>query len=233
MAPALLAFGEDEVKKAGITSEQAGAILNELRVIRQLLERQPGSAAPGVQRTRTLRVDGKYVLGNSNAPLTIVEFTDYQCPYCREFEENTFGELRKQYIDTGKLRFVSRNLPLPGHPDAMRAAEAALCAGEQGWFWPMREALFRHQDLLSQAAVVDYARRFNIDTAAFQSCLESSGHQADILHDMDDAKALEINGTPSFLVGKTTDSGVVGFVVTGSLPFAQFESYLEQLQTGR
>src|SRR5262245_10109126 len=119
---------------APITREQADAMLAELRAIHQLLDRQappvmrPSPPAPTV---RMAVAQGWYALGRDDAPLTIVEFSDYQCPYCRRFHLETFPELKKNYVDTGKVRFVSRDLPLDFHPNALRAAEAARCAGDQ------------------------------------------------------------------------------------------------------
>ena len=93
-----------------------------------------------------LKLDDKeYSLGRADAPLTIVEFTDYQCPYCRQFQAQTFAQLKKNYIDTGKLRFIVRDLPLEFHSAARPAAEAAHCAAEQGKFWEMHHALLDRQ----------------------------------------------------------------------------------------
>src|SRR3984885_11945909 len=131
-----------EAKDSGITRQQADDILDELRAIRRLLEKQDRTARPGqlppmpqIPQTGKLRLEGGYSLGSSDAPVTIVEFTDYQCPYCRTFENTTLAEIRRKYVDTGKVRFVVRDLPLAEmHPDAMKAAEAAHCAGDQQKF---------------------------------------------------------------------------------------------------
>src|ERR1017187_2441884 len=122
----------------GITRQQADEILNELRQIRQLLEKQnPKAAAPQPQEiTRAkLNLEGFAMLGSKDAPITMVEFTDYQCPFCQRFHLSTFSDLKKNYIDTGKVRFYSRDMPLDFHPNALRAAQAARCGGEQGQFW--------------------------------------------------------------------------------------------------
>src|SRR5665213_2353557 len=140
----------EEAKDSGITRQQADDILSELKAIRQLLEKQYRPGAPGrlppmpeIPQTGKLRLEGGFSLGSNDAPVTIVEFTDYQCPFCRGFESTTFSEIRKKYIDTGKVRFVVRDLPLAEmHPDAMQAAEAAHCAGDQGQFWRMHDVLF-------------------------------------------------------------------------------------------
>ena len=177
-------FGQEasSPRDVGITRGQADEILNELRQIRQYLERQaqprPGTA-PALQK-QSLKIDGEYVLGDKDAPLTMVEFSDYQCPYCRGFETTTYNELKSKYIDTGWVRFVSRNLPLAAHPDAMRAAEAAMCAGDQGQYWTIRPVLFRQDSLLTESALLNYAADLHMDVSIFESCLKSEKHKARI-----------------------------------------------------
>jgi protein-disulfide isomerase len=167
----------DDAKDSGITRQQADEILSELKAIRQLLEKQNRPAGPGqlppmpqVPQTGKLRLEGGYSLGSSDAPVTIVEFTDYQCPFCRRFESTTFSEIRKKYIDTGKVRFVVRDFPLAEmHPDAMQAAEAAHCAGDQGQFWPMHDALFSDSNKLGKSGLIDSAENLKLDMEVFRS----------------------------------------------------------------
>jgi protein-disulfide isomerase len=221
----------DTTKDAGITREQADDILTELRQIRQLLERQVRSAAPApmkaVPQTGKLRLDGGFFLGSSDAPVTIVEFSDYQCPYCRQFESTTFAEIRKKYIDTGKVRFVVRDFPLvEAHPYAMRAAEAAHCAGDQGQFWAMHDALFGDPTKLGLADLMQYAETLKLDSATFLSCIETDRHKLDIQKDIQVASSLQITATPSFLIGKTTAEEVEGPIVIGAQPLPVFEAAL-------
>jgi protein-disulfide isomerase len=211
----------------GMTRSQADAILDELKQIRRLLEGQVKSAAvtPTPQK-RTIRVQSGYSLGSDTAPLTLIEFTDYQCPFCRGFQNSTFDQIRKLYIDTGRLRFISRNLPLDIHPDAMRSAEAALCAGDQGGYWPMRDFLFKSPSLATER-ILDSAQNLKLDSEVFRACLDGEKHKTEILNDVSEARALQINGTPAFVVGKTTAFGVEGYVTVGALTLAQFDSALK------
>ena len=122
---------KDAVKDEGITRQQADQILDELRQIRQLLEKQQAQAPRPQEEQPTrakLHLAGFAMLGSKEAPLTIVEFTDYQCPFCQRFHTTAFPELKKNYIATGKVRFYSRDMPLDFHPNAMRAGESARCA---------------------------------------------------------------------------------------------------------
>jgi protein-disulfide isomerase len=224
----------DNSKDSGITRQQADEILSELKAIRKLLEKQNQPAGrgqlppmPQIPQTGKLRLEGGYSLGSNDAPVTIVEFTDYQCPYCRTFESTTFAEIRKKYVDTGKVRFVVRDFPLAQmHSDAMQAAEAAHCAGDQGQFWPMHDALFSDSGKLDHKALVDNAEVLKLDLAVFRSCLESGKHKVEIQNDIQVASSLQINGTPAFLIGKTTGEEVSGAIVFGAQPFAAFAAKL-------
>src|SRR5262249_28915851 len=153
-------------KEQSITRQQADDILNELRQIRQLLEKQqqarPGQPAQEITRAK-MSLDGMAMLGSKDAPLTMVEFTDYQCPFCQRFHVMTFSELKRQYIDTGKMRFFSRDLPLDFHPNAMRAAQAARCANDQGQFWTLRDRMGANPDKLDLASILAFASDLKID----------------------------------------------------------------------
>jgi len=227
------AQGNPAEKASGITREQGEAILSELGRIRQLLEKmvkadslraaQPAPSPGGVK----VQVGDSPTLGSPNAPLTMVEFTDYQCFFCRQFYLNSFGELKKKFIDTGKLRYVVRDFPLSFHADAMRAAQAAHCAGAQGQYWPMRNALISNQSNLGEAALVGYAQSLSLDVARFRTCLASDKYLAEIQHSVEGANAIDISGTPSFVLGKTTPEGVEGAKIEGALPSADFETKIK------
>jgi protein-disulfide isomerase len=203
-----------------------------LHQIRQLLESGGGAASDAV-----LGSDGKirmnvangYWLGNKDAPLTMVEFTDYQCGFCQRFHLETFPEIRKKYIDTGKVRFVSRDLPLDFHSNAFHAAEAARCAGDQGQFWPMRNTLVANATKLGGDEIQGYAKGLKLDLAAFRTCMDSGKHADAIKKDVALAMALRIDGTPSFVIGKSTSTGVSGTLIIGALPFDAFEEKLGEI----
>jgi len=166
-----------------ITRQQADDILNELRQIRQLLEKQakqaPAQQAALEQPTRaSVNLEGANSMGSKDAALTLVEFTDYQCPFCQRFHLNTFNDIKKNYIDTGKVRFYSRDLPLDFHGNALRAAQAARCAGDQGQFWQMRDAMGTNADKLELDNLVKYAQDLKLDVAAFRACVKAKNTRA-------------------------------------------------------
>jgi protein-disulfide isomerase len=217
----------------GMTSAQADEILKELKAIHQLLERQQTAAAPGMppapasDKVRMSVAPGWYSIGRDDAPVTVVEFSDYQCPYCRKFHSDTFAELKKNYIDTGKVRFVSRDFPLDFHPNAPGAAVAARCAGQQHKFWEMRELMVANSADLSPASLENYAQQLKLDTAAFDSCLKDPKESAAVKKDMADANALGVNGTPSFVIGKTAKDQIDGVRVVGAVPYVVFENAIK------
>lgn len=222
-------IADNEPTSTGISSDVADAILKELKEIRRVLEKiekQGGTqrARRTQPKTAMIPTKGKPALGAANAPLTVVEFTDYQCSYCLRFSKTTFPQLKTKYIDTGKVRWVALNLPLSFHKDARKAAQATLCAGEQGKFWEMREKLFQHQNKLGTQHLINYAQSLPIDTKTFHSCLQSDRHLAEIDKDTSNAKSLRLTGTPSFIIGKTSSDVISGQVVIGAQPLNVFEA---------
>jgi protein-disulfide isomerase len=221
-------------KDEGITRQQADDILNELRQIRELLEKQQGKASGQPEQEQPIRaklnLNGFQMLGNKDAPLTVVEFTDYQCPFCRQFHVTSYPELKKNYIDTGKARFYSRDLPLDFHANAMRAAQAARCAADQGKFWQLRDIMGANPDKLELANLVEDATGLKMNIAAFRSCVESEKYKNAIQTDVMEAMKIGATGTPAFVVGKSTADGVDGEVVLGALPYAMFDEKLKEIK---
>jgi len=217
----------------GITRQQADEILNELRQIRQLLQQQQAkNAAPAPEQPARakLNLDGFQMLGSKAAPITVVEFTDYQCPFCQRFHVTTFSELKKNYIDTGKVRFYSRDMPLDFHANAMRAAQAARCANEQGKFWQLRDVMGANPDKLDLEHIVGFAADLKLDPAALRACVASEKYKEAVQADVMEAMKIGANGTPTFVVGKSTPEGVDGELLMGALPYVMFDQKLKSLQ---
>jgi protein-disulfide isomerase len=221
----------------GMTKDQADAILNELKAIHQLLQTQQGTRAAAVpsatapsDKVKMSVGTGWYALGRDDAPVTIVEFTDYQCPFCRRFESGSFVQLKKDYIDTGKVRFVSRDLPLDFHPNAPAAAMAARCAGEQHKFWEMRDAMMLDTTTdLGPESILRYGEKTNLDMTAFRGCLSDKRYTDAIKKDTADAGTLGISGTPSFVIGKTGKGEIAGVRIVGAVPYTVFDSAIKDL----
>ena len=217
-----------------MTRQQGEQVLQELRQIRQLLERQAKPAAPPQEEAPTRAkigdLSGVSMLGSKTAPLTIVEYTDYQCPFCQRFHTTAFAELKKAYIDTGKVRFFSKDMPLDFHPNAMRAAMAARCAGEQGKFWELRDTMGANPNSLDMEHIVGFAGDLRMDTGALRACIDSGKYKEPVQIDVLEAMRIGANGTPTFIVGKSVGNGVDGELVIGAMPFQMFDAKLKELQ---
>ena len=222
----------------GITKDQADAILLELRQIRQLLEKQGAVAHEGStqnagpaqpERVQLNVASTWYSVGRPDAPVTIVEFTDLQCPFCRRFHTDVYTELKKNYVDTGKVRFVSRDFPLAFHPFAFQAAEAVRCAGDQGKYWEVRDALFANPAALDEHVIRKAAEGLSLNMSQFGACLDSHKYKGDIQKDAQEASALQINGTPTFVVAKTAKDRLEGVRIVGARPLATFQSAIDGL----
>lgn len=163
-----------------------------------------------------------YAFGSADAPITIVEFGDFQCPYCRRWHEEVYDPLLASY--PGQIRIVYRHLPLTSiHPDAFPAAEAAMCAGEQNAFWPYHEKLFSSETLGTQV-YTQYAQELNLDMIAFEACMTEHRYQQAIQKDSDFAVDLGIRSTPTFFIN--------GLAIVGAQPLDVFQQVIDKELAG-
>jgi protein-disulfide isomerase len=224
-----------EDPSAAITPDQADAIVQELKEIRKLLESidKKGVAQapqrPKVPPIAKVSVKDSPSLGSADAAVTMVEFTDYQCTYCLRFIQQTFPKLKEEFIDTGKVRWVVRDMPLGFHKNARKAAQAAHCAGDQDKFWEMRSVLFLNAKKLEEENLPGYAQTLGMDMTAFDSCLASDRHLADIDKSTQDAGGVQITGTPTFVVGKANGDWVEGKRVVGARDYKTFAENIRKL----
>jgi protein-disulfide isomerase len=182
-----------------------------------LLWGAPQTSAAAARRV-DVSTDDDPSMGPDNAPVTIIEFSDYQCPYCQSWYLQIFPQLQAAYPN--QIRFVYRDLTLPSHPQAIPAAEAAECAGVQGQYWKYHDALFNQQYGLDRAAYDHYATDLGLDMTAFAACLDSHKFKGEIQADGVDAARVGINSTPSFVIN--------GRILIGALPFADFKTVIDE-----
>jgi protein-disulfide isomerase len=218
----------------GITERQADEILKELRAIRQHLERQQAPAqrpvqAPAEEKVSISFAPGGYSLGRADAPLVIVEYTDYQCPFCRQFHVTAFDQIKRNYVDTGRVRYVSRDFPLEFHENARRAAMAARCAGEQGQFWELRHVMIVNANQLKAENIIAYAQDLKLAMQPFRECLGSERHRAAVERDMAEGSSAGVSGTPSFVLGRVVDGRLQGVRLVGAMPYQTFASRLDEM----
>ncbi len=179
----------------------------------------------GVERVRIeASPDDDTPLGSADAPIVIVEFSDFQCPFCRRFWEQTLPQLKKAYVETGKVKFFYRDFPLGFHPNAQPAAEATECADEQGAYWAMHDHIFKNQaewagDALVKVRFRRYAEELRLDAAKFSDCLDSGRYAEEVQKDYQDGILYGVEGTPTFFIN--------GYKVVGAQPFEVFKKLIE------
>ena len=191
---------------------------------------QPKSAlaatAAGTTRDTSLlaRADGGRVAGRQDAKVWLIEISDFQCPYCKQWHDSTYQAIRREYVDAGKVRMAYVNLPLSSHRHAWPAAEAAMCAAVQDRFWPVHDGIFDSQDEWKGLAdavptFAGIAEKAGVDMTAWRRCMD--GHQMRdlIASDADRASASGIQSTPSFIIGNQ--------LVAGAYPVDVFRQVLD------
>lgn len=180
----------------------------------------------------SISLDDDPVKGNLNAPITIVEFSDFQCPFCAKFHSTTLPQLEASYIDSGKVKFVYRDFPIQSiHPNAVPAALASECADEQGMFWEYHDLVFENQKKwqgLSGRIMIDtfeqYALELELNTSDFNTCLESGKYVDEVKKDLQDGVSYGVTGTPGFFIGNDE----LGYVkIIGAQPYPVFERLIE------
>ena len=179
----------------------------------------------------TVVLAGSHRIGSSRATVAVVEFSDYQCPYCREFNDRIYPHLKKEYVETGRVQFVHKDLPLKSiHPQALPAALAASCAGLQKHFWPMHDALYVNHGALSPELYPKLAHEFGLDESKFRACLVDPAREQFVMRDTAEALRLGINGTPSFVFGKIEgDELSVAHLSRGAPSYEAFAQVIDKL----
>ena len=186
-------------------------------------------ASNGAAQARLIGVDDDPVLGDAAAKVTIIEFGDYQCPSCRLFWKDVEPRLKKDYIDTGKVKLVFRDFPLMQiHPEALLAAMAVDCAGEQGKYWQYHDKVFREQynkgdDVIrfKAADLKKWAKDVGVDQAKFDQCVDSEKYKNEVMKDKADGDAAGVQGTPTFFIN--------GRVMGGAQQYPEYKKLIDEL----
>ncbi len=186
-------------------------------------------AAPTPSVVKGVRIDDDPIKGDAKAPITIVEFSDFECPFCKRSNDQVISKIDEEYIKTGKVKLVFRDFPLGFHKQAIPAAVAANCAGEQGKYWEVHDFLFQSRNNVNQAAVLNAAESLGLDKAKLQACMSDPSKVAEVNKDMEEGKKYGVRGTPSYFIGKTTDNGEIeGTFIRGAQPYPVFEEQIEE-----
>lgn len=195
-----------------INAVTGNAVLKQLESKPQVDESQPSRS--------DVSADDDPFKGSKNAPVTIIEFSDFQCPFCARFVAQTLPLIEENYIKTGKVKLVYRDFPLSFHPNAQKAAEAAECADEQDKFWQYHDKIFQNQNALDTSSLKQYAKDLGLNTKEFDNCLDTSKMASEIQQDFSDGLKYSVSGTPTFFIN--------GISLVGTQPYSIFQQIIEQ-----
>jgi protein-disulfide isomerase len=219
-------------------SSQVDEMQKDLAEIKKLIKEiksapAPRAAAPAFKE-QVVSTGSAPVKGKSTATVTLMEFSDYQCPFCARHYRDVMPTLMTEYIDTGKVKFVMREKPIPSlHRNAMNASMAALCAGDQDKYWEMHDLLFENQRELGDENLKAFAGTIGIDTSQFNECLDGEKYKKQIADDIRLSEKLGMSGTPGFIVGLTdkNDPGkaLMSEYIKGAKSLDSFKAAIDEL----
>jgi protein-disulfide isomerase len=204
------------------------------RELRELKEKLHEDAEGESEKSREVVVgaDDDPFKGERDAKVTIIEFSDYQCPFCARFSRETLPKIEQEYIQTGKVRYVFRDFPIVSiHKEAIKAAEAANCAGDQKRYWEMHDRLFANQKQLKPEDLPKHAEALGMNRAAFETCLKSGKYFREVQADLRDGLRAGVKSTPTLFLGLTEKSNTItaAAIVEGAQPYAAFKEAIDAL----
>lgn len=171
-------------------------------------------------------------LGSNSAEYAMIEFSDYECPYCRRYATQVFPQIKQQYVDSGKMKYVIRDFPLNFHSQAKPAAIAAHCAGEQSKYWEMNEALIKQSSGLNKELYSKLATEINLDIASFNACLDNPKIANRINDDFSYGQEIGVTGTPRFYIGKVEGDHIINVVpLSGAQPLEAFDRVIQRVMS--
>jgi protein-disulfide isomerase len=185
-------------------------------------------------RTPLFDIGGAPSMGDAKAKVVLIEFSDYQCPYCMDYFTSTYRRLIADYVKTGKVKYVVRDLPGESiHPNALQAAQAARCAADQGKFWEMHDSLFTNQRSLGSTGITDSASAAGLDAAKFSACFDSNKYVEGIRKEANEALQLGAKGTPAFFLGTPDPANPskvkLSKALIGAQPLSTFQQTIDTL----
>jgi len=232
-------LGTFDNSDSGVTSEELKEIISEIEIktsapqqTQALQQPTQQPSQPAVPQIFQVSLDDDPFKGNPDAPVTIVEFSDFQCPFCKRFFDQTLANLENEYIDTGKVKFVYKDFPLDNiHPNARSVHIASECADEQGKFWEYHDVLFEKQSQWQslpsgdlKTTLTQYATDLGLQSSVFEACLDSPEIADEVNADFLQASQYGATGTPTFFIGNEKN----GFIkLVGAQPFAAFQNVID------
>ena len=217
---------KDDVARLNTQQQQILTSLDELKKMMR------GPVPPELKPPQTMSDAGEPFKGESTAKVALIEYADFQCPFCRRFDHDVYPQIRDSYVTTGKVKYFHRDMPLPFHDGAMPAARAAHCATEQGKFWEMHDSLLGDAASLTAADIDQRATRLGMNVPQLDQCIASDRFADIIQRSVSEANTMQISGTPTFIIGILDEDGKsisVKRTVVGASPFESFKAAIEPL----
>lgn len=222
--------GEDTSWEKEEVLVQLAEIKNELKDIKSELQELKNTGPKTNKNSLSLQLP-KLSLGNEATKVAILEFSDFECPYCAKHHRETFPQLKEQYIDTGIVRYYTRDYPLSFHKNAVPAAIAAKCAGQQGKYWEMHHELFMNSRDLGDELYLQSATELGLDVSQFNTCRDNPDTKKLVNIDLTHGNRAGVNGTPRFYVGEVKGDKLINVIpLSGAQPFGAFAGAIESLR---
>jgi protein-disulfide isomerase len=191
-----------------------------------------GLLVAGAAASGNVPVADNRMRGNVDAPVTMIEYSDFTCGYCLKFFKETWPKIQARYVDTGKVRFLYKDYPRADQGPGLTAALAARCAGDQGTYWPMHDRLFSADGRLDADSYTQHAKAIGLDQSKFRQCLRDAPHVQSIFRDRDEANSWGFRGTPGFVLMRTTQEPTTkdpAIAIPGAFPFEAFAEEIDKL----
>lgn len=223
----------EERESGGDVSDRLKAMETEVSQLKTqiaYLSNKVQALSAGAVKEQQLTLNDPYFMGAEDAKYAIVEYTDFQCPFCKRHVDKVFPDIVEKYIDTGKIKYAVRDFPLGFHKEAKQAAIVADCAGEQGKYWEMHKRLFAGAKQLGDRYFIESAEKLDLDFDKFVSCADSDRAKKAVETQFSQGVALGVEGTPRFYIGRIEGDKLVDVeVLSGARPFVAFEQKLDSL----
>jgi protein-disulfide isomerase len=199
------------------------------------VDRVAATERGGASISMRVNIQGEPFRGSAEAPIAIIEYGDYQCSFCGRFKQDVLPQIEAEYVEAATLKYIYRDLPLVSHQYALPAARAAYCAKEQGKFWEMHDRIYALKQSFSEADLAEQARALGLRMDDFQACAEDKRSKDEILRVAGNARMLQIEVTPTFLIGRVAAGGDrvdVSAIVVGAKAIADYKGALDPLIAG-
>jgi len=232
---------QDIKQELAALREAQQAIAREVEAIRTMLQQamgpRPAPSAAGAiaagEGAAALTIAGRPSKGNPRAKVTVVEYSDYECPYCGQYVAQVYPQIDREYVKTNKINYVFKNYPIAQlHPASIKAHKAAACAGDQNRYWEMHDRLFADQRNFNLDRFVEHAALLSLEPIAFRACIESTKHESLIRDDVAEAENGGVRGTPVFVLALTDPKGQAitpARVIVGAQPFTAFKEAIDAM----